>query len=192
MLYFIKSNGFVKIGYAKNIDKRMKQYYTHNPDFQLLDSIDGELQEEKFLHKILKNYQFRTEWFYDVPEVYSIWNSFKQCKIDIMSVPTKLNNFDIILLNILGSNLIKEDNKYIVNFTFNLIKNCAKQIKVKIKDISQVIENYIELKWIIPYKGQYKIFNIESINKYLNNDPLKFDIEEGRLIAYAIEYQGSK
>lgn len=33
MLYFIKSNGFVKIGYAKNIDKRMKQYYTHNPDF---------------------------------------------------------------------------------------------------------------------------------------------------------------
>lgn len=191
MLYLIKSNGYIKIGYAKDVKKRMKQYSTHNPDFQLLDSIDGELQEEKFLHKILKNYQFRTEWFYNIPEVYSIWNSYKQCKINIMTVPTKLNSFDIILLNIFGNKLIKEKDKYIIDFAFDNIKYCAEQTKLKIKDILEIIENYIELKWIIPYKGGIKIFNIKEINKYLKDDPLKFDIEEYKLVAYAIEYQDS-
>jgi len=33
MLYFIKSGKYVKIGYAKNVLKRMEDYYTTNPDF---------------------------------------------------------------------------------------------------------------------------------------------------------------
>ena len=191
MLYFIKSGSYVKIGFAKDIKKRMKQYSTHNPNFQLLDSIDGELKEEKFLHKILKNYQFKTEWFYNTPEVYSIWNSYKQCKLDINSIPTKLNNFDISLLNIFATKLIKDKEKYIISFTMDNIRYFAKKSKVKVNDILDIIGNYVKLKWIVPYKGKDKIFNIEGINEYLKDDPLKFDIEEGRLIAYTIEYQDS-
>ena len=68
------------------------------------------------------------------------------------------------------------------------IRYFAKKSKVKVNDILDIIGNYVKLKWIVPYKGKDKIFNIEGINEYLKDDPLKFDIEEGRLIAYTIEY----
>ncbi len=39
-------------------------------------SLEGTLKDEKTLHKLLKSYKFRTEWFYDFPEVYKIWNDY--------------------------------------------------------------------------------------------------------------------
>ena len=33
MLYLLKSGNYLKIGYAKNIEERMK-LYTHNPEFE--------------------------------------------------------------------------------------------------------------------------------------------------------------
>jgi hypothetical protein len=33
MLYLIKSGKYLKIGYAKDVSKRLKDYYTHNPDY---------------------------------------------------------------------------------------------------------------------------------------------------------------
>jgi len=36
MLYLIKSTEYLKIGYTDNLDSRLKQYDTHNPNYELL------------------------------------------------------------------------------------------------------------------------------------------------------------
>ena len=77
MLYLIKSSTYLKIGYAHNIEKRMKQYATHNPDFILLDTAEGSLRDEENLHAILKPYWIKNEWFYNCDEVIKVWNSYK-------------------------------------------------------------------------------------------------------------------
>ena len=77
MLYLIKSSTYLKIGYTYNVEKRMKQYETHNPDFVLLDTAQGSLRDEMELHAILKPYWIKNEWFYNCDEVIKVWNSYK-------------------------------------------------------------------------------------------------------------------
>ena len=52
MLYLIKSYSAIKIGSTNNIKMRMREYKTHNPDFELIDIADGMESEEKILHSI--------------------------------------------------------------------------------------------------------------------------------------------
>lgn len=77
MLYLIKSGTYLKIGYTYNVEKRMKQYETHNPDFILLDQAEGSLTDESYLHAVLKPYWIKNEWFYNCDEVIKVWNSYK-------------------------------------------------------------------------------------------------------------------
>lgn len=76
MLYLLKSGNYLKIGYAKNIEERMKLYTTHNPDFELLDKAEGTLLDEKELHKLCKKWQHRTEWYDYNEEVIKIFKEF--------------------------------------------------------------------------------------------------------------------
>lgn len=76
MLYLLKSGNYLKIGYAKNIEERMKLYTTHNPDFELLDKAEGTLLDEKELHKICKKWQHRTEWYDYTEEIIEIFKKF--------------------------------------------------------------------------------------------------------------------
>nr|DAD94560.1 MAG TPA: hypothetical protein [Siphoviridae sp. ctREU2] len=88
MLYLIESGNYVKIGYAKDIDKRMLQYATHNPNFSLVDATYGELSDEKDLHRILKPYRYINEWYYFNKEVALVWLDYvkkqepKMCAYD--------------------------------------------------------------------------------------------------------------
>lgn len=77
MLYLIKSGTYLKIEYTYNVEKRMTQYATHNPDFILLDTAEGSLRDEENLHAILKPYWIKNEWFYNCDEVIKVWNSYK-------------------------------------------------------------------------------------------------------------------
>ena len=58
MLYFIKSQNYLKIGYSQDFETlidRMTSYITHNPDFVLLSFTEyGTTKDEKALHKLLK------------------------------------------------------------------------------------------------------------------------------------------
>ena len=81
MLYLIKlrgeTNTLLKIGYTKNIDKRLKTYKTHNPLIELVDIKEGSIFDESCLHNQLKEYLFddSKEWFIENNEIYNIWIS---------------------------------------------------------------------------------------------------------------------
>ena len=78
MLYLVKSNSALKIGSTNNLKLRMKDYKTHNPDFELLDIADGTETEEKILHSKLNNFKYKgsREWFKDCNEVRNEWNNY--------------------------------------------------------------------------------------------------------------------
>lgn len=59
--YIIKSGEYFKIGKTVNLAKRLKQYDTHNPDYQMVIGIDGDCEE--YLHKLFELYHYKLEWF---------------------------------------------------------------------------------------------------------------------------------
>lgn len=65
MIYLIShSDTFLKIGYTKNINKRLSQLQVSSPvKLELYHLIDGDVNLEKELHFIFKNLRTQGEWF---------------------------------------------------------------------------------------------------------------------------------
>lgn len=78
MIYLIKSGNYLKIGYAHTIQDRLKQYYPTNPDFELLDTMDGTQEKERFLHTLCAKYAHRNEWFLYNQEILDIFAREKE------------------------------------------------------------------------------------------------------------------
>lgn len=146
---------------------------------------------EKFLHKILFPYNYRTEWFYNIPEVYDIWNDYKQTIINYKSIPTILSYNEILVLNTIGDYVKNNKDKLIINLNTEKLSEIKKKISMSWKNINLIIKEFYNRKWLLPYKGDNKLLNINSINNYLINDPFIFDKNELRLFAYKINYVDS-
>ena len=65
MIYLISyDNQFLKIGYTKNITKRLSQLQTSIPiKLEVLHLIDGDITLEKRLHVLFKDLRTQGEWF---------------------------------------------------------------------------------------------------------------------------------
>lgn len=63
MIYLVQNEEFLKIGYTENLEERLKEYNTHNPNFELIGYREGTKEFEKFLHKRFENLKTRNEWF---------------------------------------------------------------------------------------------------------------------------------
>lgn len=80
MIYLLKSGGYYKIGFAENVEKRMEQYNTHNPSYQLIDITSGTRKDEANLHRILQRYKYKGEWYYPFDEVILVWLDYVNSK----------------------------------------------------------------------------------------------------------------
>lgn len=70
VVYFIKSDGLIKIGFSTNLKKRLQTYATHNAfDVDLLGTIPGEQSLEKELHAKFRQFRVHREWFRFVQEI---------------------------------------------------------------------------------------------------------------------------
>ena len=81
MLYLIKQEGkeqnYLKIGYTKDINDRLKAYNTHNANFELIESFEGEKDIEAYAHKILTQFKYKGEWYIENNDIYLIWELCK-------------------------------------------------------------------------------------------------------------------
>jgi len=105
MLYLIRTFGrgknktALKVGYAKNIEERMRTYYHHNPYFELITTREGELYDEMVLHLYLQCSNLKlgilNEWFLDEDEVIQKFHTQKDKMLreiwkhrqDLFSIP---------------------------------------------------------------------------------------------------------
>lgn len=146
---------------------------------------------EAFLHRILKPYQYRTEWFYNVPEIYEIWNDYKQTLIDYKLIPTVLSLDEIKVLNAFYNFLRRDKDNIIINLNTENLSKIKKESGIKWSSFNIVIKEFYNKEWLIPFKGDIKLLNTDNINNYLQNDPFIFDKNELRLFAYKINYVDS-
>lgn len=75
MLYLIQSCDYLKIGYSKDVPKRMCQYNTCNPDYILLDVVEGTTKDEAIFHHLIKKYHYKLEWYQIDQEIINLWNT---------------------------------------------------------------------------------------------------------------------
>ncbi len=85
MLYLIESTNYYKIGYTENdktLRRRIKSYRTHNPNFIHLDTFSGNMEDERFLHILCKEYRVNnTEWFIKNSFILETIEAFKKNNI---------------------------------------------------------------------------------------------------------------
>lgn len=73
MIYFIKCEGFVKIGYSDNINKRLAKFRCENPfELTLINQMVGDRSIELDLHYYFKDYHHRGDWFFIRDDMYTI------------------------------------------------------------------------------------------------------------------------
>jgi len=64
MIYFIRFNGFVKIGFSNNPNKRIASLQVGLPiEVEVLNISKGSRADEKSLHKLFINSKAKGEWF---------------------------------------------------------------------------------------------------------------------------------
>ena len=149
MLYLIKqeskNNTYYKIGFAKNVSERMKTYDTHNAEFELIDSFEGEIQHENILHEHLKDYKVpnKNEWFYYDNKVLQIWNMYKSLYSEFgTKFQNKINN------------IVKQYNK--LKEQINTKERLIEMQQSVIDKQSQIIDYY---------KNKLEKFELQTENK---------------------------
>lgn len=168
MLYLMKSNKFLKIGYTSNIDNRIKQYKTHNPDIKILSIIEGTREDEKKLHELCKEWKYDSEWFYYSPRIIELFSN------------NILNSEIIIRENIVKTyeefipKLCKFKKKLLFDILFKLVEFCEentmkiilnkltfKQLAIDLnktpKTIKSSIKELINDNLIVQYNNDYII-----------------------------------
>lgn len=70
MIYYLKIQDYIKIGFTDNVEVRLKQYNGHLPiDAELLAVTHGDRNAEKNIHIKLTEYLHKGEWVKDCKEV---------------------------------------------------------------------------------------------------------------------------
>ena len=150
MLYLIKSYSAIKIGSTNNIKMRMREYKTHNPDFELIDIADGTESEEKILHSKLKDFKYKNskEWFIDCEKVREEWNNYvkttkkKYSQYDIEKCKPYNVYIDDYTIHQFGINVLYNEPLYnIINGKH--YKNIIEWLELENKSISQITNLFI-------------------------------------------------
>lgn len=79
-VYFIQGStgGAIKIGYAKNVEARLKTLQTGYPDtLVILCAVPASPTNEKYLHEKFKYHKLHGEWFKPVPEIMEFVKKYK-------------------------------------------------------------------------------------------------------------------
>lgn len=64
MIYFIQCKNFVKIGYSRDPNKRLKKLQTGNPvKMKIIATLPGAYKTEDGLHEAYRKLKVRGEWF---------------------------------------------------------------------------------------------------------------------------------
>jgi hypothetical protein len=65
VIYFIEHAGRIKVGFADNVERRLKEFRTAIPSFVRLGSMEGTRGHERAIHQALAAYRLEGEWFKD-------------------------------------------------------------------------------------------------------------------------------
>ena len=72
-VYFVMSDGFIKIGVSAQLRLRLADLQTGNPrPLEVLHTLEGTEETEHILHERFSAHRIQGEWFYPVPELLTL------------------------------------------------------------------------------------------------------------------------
>lgn len=130
MLYLLECDNYYKIGYASNLNTRLKHYDTHNPNYKLIDSKEGSHQDETCLHRKCKEFRIKGEWFEKCADVLDAWYTycprpdvyfFSNCE----TLDSSLKDLLTSLLDVSTNNIVYSIDGYELLLEHNLVMDCG-------------------------------------------------------------------
>lgn len=147
MLYLIKLDNAYKIGYAKDINKRIKNLAVTHIVVNLIDSKEGKYKDEKELHKLCSNFKIKNELFEIKDEIVDIFKNYIPYSEEVKSVKshTKLD----------PTNLSLPENYYGILTLSD--EELSKEINISVKTIKRINKSLIA-KGFLEIQNGVKIF----------------------------------
>lgn len=130
MIYLLRNNNFLKIGFAKDVQRRMKCYNTCAFGYQLLDVRDGDKQVEKLLHRMFKKYQVAKEWFEDNDYIISHFHDSVEELVKQTQNSTQQRRYIRVWTS-----------RGVFYKDFDSIQKCSESLGVSIYDIKNALTN---------------------------------------------------
>lgn len=175
MLYLIEDRDYLKIGYSKNLNERLKAYELHNCYAKLIDSKPGTPQDETNIQELCKDYLYKGEWFYNTSKVKQIFQNY--CNLNSNEIYQYKSYVTIKALSILKNwNTLDASLIYCKYNDISLLEyfDTAKQKHEFENKLSQLVnENYNNCQitdWY--YYSQNQDYLVEI---FLKNHQIKYD-----------------
>ena len=147
MIYIVQLDNAYKIGYAKNIDKRIKNLSSTHIIVNLIDSKEGTYKDEKELHRLCDNFRIKNELFKIEEKVLDLFKNYIPYTEEIEKIDSnnKVNINDIILPKSYYGILTLSD------------EELSKEINLSVKTIKRLNKGLID-KGYLEIQNGIKIF----------------------------------
>ena len=96
MLYLVRFDNALKIGYTSNLINRLKSFQTTQLNVELISSREGDLKHEKILHELCSSSKLKNELFKDDPIVIQIFNNHIFNDQEVMIKNLEIENKELI------------------------------------------------------------------------------------------------
>ena len=149
MIYLVQLDNAYKIGYAKDVNKRIKTLASTHVVVNLIDSKEGKHKDEKELHKLCNTFKIKNELFEIKEEVLDIFKNYIPYAEEIEEVE------ETIEINPNSYNLVLPENySYMVILTD---KELAEKMNCSVRSIKRIHKSLIE-KGYLEIQHGIKIF----------------------------------
>ena len=149
MIYLVQLDNAYKIGYAKDVNKRIKNLSATHVVVNLIDSKEGKHKDEKELHKLCNNFKIKNELFEINQEVLDIFKNYISYSEGIQEL--KVENDINIDSNIL---VLSENFSYMIVLSD---EELSKKINLSVKTIKRLNKGLID-KGYLEIQNGIKIF----------------------------------
>jgi len=147
VVYLIQLDNAYKIGYAKDINKRIKNLAATHIVVNLINYKEGEYKDEKALHKLCSNFRIKNELFEIRDEVLDIFKDYIFYPEEPKTKIIKQNNNTVNLI-------LPDDYTGIVILSD---EELSKEINISVKTIKRLNKSLID-KGFLEIQNGVKIF----------------------------------
>ena len=148
MIYLIQLDNAYKIGYAKDIEKRIKNLSATHIVINLIDSKEGLYKDEKELHKLCSNFKIKNELFTINETVVDIFKNYIPYTEEIIEPEFTTKQFD------------KTSILFPENFSYMIVlsdEELSEKINLSVKTIKRLNESLIN-KGFLEIQNGVKLF----------------------------------
>ena len=147
MIYLVQLDNAYKIGYAKNIDKRIKNLSATHVVVNLIDSKEGTYKDEKELHNLCNEFKIKNELFKIEEKVLEIFKNYIPYTEEFKEENLKSNQS-------VNSIILPENYSGIITLSD---EELAKEINLSVKTIKRLNKSLID-KGYLEIQNGIKIF----------------------------------